>query len=200
MCGIFAFIRSLKHNTGAIISKEELKYWCSLIRHRGPDSTRYLDINSTTGSASALFGFHRLAINGLDDISDQPMQVKDVIMICNGEIYNYKELASKYGFLYQTHSDCEAIIHMYRTFGIERCCQELDGEFAFILYDMVSNEFYAARDHLGVRPLYIAHHENDIAFASESKALVFADKIEQFPPRTCWRQKPGEEAVFTQYF
>jgi asparagine synthase (glutamine-hydrolysing) len=104
------------------------------------------------------FGFHRLAINGLDEISNQPIIIDDIALICNGEIYNYKKLYSQLNVTPTTNSDCEIIIHLYKNFGIEHTLQLLDGVFAFILIDyrlsMATSRMYVARDPYGVRPLY----------------------------------------------
>jgi asparagine synthase (glutamine-hydrolysing) len=105
-------------------------------------------------------GFHRLAINGLNKISNQPLIFQDIVLICNGEIYNYKEL---YALMEidtpTTGSDCEVIIHLYLKYGIEQTLVMLDGVFSFVLYDNrltpdLNNKVYIARDPYGVRPLY----------------------------------------------
>ena len=130
----------------------------------------------------ALMGFHRLAINGLDEGSHQPITIDNIVLICNGEIYNYKklyELLPNY-VRATTNSDCEIIIHMYKEYGIEQTLQMLDGVFAFVLVDHrftnESNKIYVARDPYGVRPLFIMTEitgsiNNTIAFASEMKSL-----------------------------
>ena len=86
-------------------------------------------------------GFHRLAINGLNEKSNQPMKINDsAILICNGEIYNYKELYKMMNDIVpKTGSDCEVIIYLYRKYGIEHAIKMLDGVFAFVLYDYQYN-------------------------------------------------------------
>tara|TARA_Y100001970_G_scaffold112595_1_gene140501 strand:- start:1429 stop:3021 length:1593 start_codon:yes stop_codon:yes gene_type:complete len=187
MCGIFAYLGlydkdlSIKQN------------YANKIKHRGPDNTITKNINDTL-----YFHFHRLMINGLDDNSNQPFHINGVWLICNGEIYNYRMLVNLNSFDYQTNSDCEVIIHMYLRHGIEKTCQMLDGVFAFVLYDENKDIVYVARDHLGIRPLYIGREKTGgIAFASEAKSLTFMNNIEQFPPRTIWNNK---DDTFKTYY
>lgn len=80
-------------------------------------------------------GFHRLAINGLNDESNQPIIFNNIILICNGEIYNYKELYKNLSVTPITQSDCEVIIHLYLAHGIKQTLLMLDGVFSFILVD-----------------------------------------------------------------
>ena len=133
------------------------------------------------------FGFHRLSINGLNNQSDQPLIYSDIALICNGEIYNYKQL---YKYLDDvvpfSDSDCEVIIHLYLKYGIEHTLQMLDGVFAFCLLDYritsETSKMYIARDPYGIRPLYIMKPTNStisntskckykIVIASELKAI-----------------------------
>ena len=104
-----------------------------------------------------LLGFHRLAINGLNQESNQPIKIDSCVLICNGEIYNYKTLYNSIGVTPTTDSDCEIIIHLYKLYGIEYTLRLLDGVFSFILYDYndcaMEPIVYVARDPYGVRPL-----------------------------------------------
>ena len=169
MCGIFTIL----NNNDTIISRNTMNDAFQKGKHRGPE---YSVLNPT--SIKTIMGFHRLAINGLDDISHQPIIIDDIILICNGEIYNYKKLFSLLPDHVRpiTNSDCEIIIHLYKEFGIESTLQMLDGVFAFVLLDQrLTNEtskIYIARDPYGVRPLYsmtemTGSTNNTIAFASE---------------------------------
>ncbi len=181
MCGIFALL-----NYNDYASKDYEKEF-NKGSNRGPENSK-LEVHK---DKNFIFGFHRLAINGLNEKSNQPFHIKNCILICNGEIYNYKELYSELNIKGETDSDCEIIIHLYRKFGIEHTLTLLDGVFAFILFDKESKRIYVARDPLGVRPLYILK-ENDkkqslIGFASELKSLhgfYNEDKfiINQFTP------------------
>jgi len=150
------------------------------IRTRGPDNTKHLSINN-----NIFFSFHRLSINGLNDESNQPFLNDKIYLICNGEIFNYKELIEKHNLKddYKTDSDCEIILHLYKKYGIKEACNLLDGEFSFILYDENINKTFVARDHLGVRSLYMGMKEDEIIFSSELKAIDESYETTQFPPR-----------------
>ena len=128
-------------------------------------------------------GFHRLAINGLNQESSQPLHYKHYVMVCNGEIYNYKELIERYQFTMHTQSDCEVIVRLYDLLK-EKCLEELDGEFAFVIHDLSDNHIFAARDPYGVRPLYINEVQNSFCLSSDLSPMKFLPMIEvvQFPP------------------
>lgn len=152
MCGIFALLNSNNINID-VIHNEFIKG-----RGRGPEFSK-LD----SSYMKMTLGFHRLAINGLNNASNQPLVINDVVLICNGEIYNYKQLYKYMCVEPTTGSDCEVIIHLYIKYGIEQTLHMLDGVYAFILYDNrlksdLQNKVYVARDPLGVRPLYYLHH------------------------------------------
>ncbi len=182
MCGIFAYL-------GISYSEAELKSFAEKIRHRGPDSTVYKQV-----TPKLFFGFHRLAINGLSDESNQPMERNGYHMICNGEIFNYKELITKYGLEseYKSGSDCEIILHLIAKIGLEACCRELDGEYAFVVYDEKSGNLMIGRDQLGIRSLFWTMNEDElgnkqIGVCSEMKGLVeMGFDVHQFPVNSCW--------------
>ena len=176
MCGIFALINNdhcKQHESGQIYSEQIIKESFNKGQGRGPEHSVLKDI-----SKNITFGFHRLAINGLDDISNQPIIIDDISLICNGEIYNYKELYALMSVEPKTHSDCEVIIHLYKTFGIEYTLNLLDGVFAFVLFDQSSGKVFVARDPYGVRPLYMmtTSYMNCYGFASELKVLTNLNK------------------------
>ena len=175
MCGIFAKLVDDSHT-------QQYKHIKSTntLKHRGPDNTQYNFIK-TPGGKTLYLGFNRLKINGLDEISNQPFFIDGIYLICNGEIYNYKDLISKYDFNYRTNSDCEVIIHMYKKFGIDRAVKELDGVFAFVMYDTKNDILYAGRDPVGIRSLYYHFDGKDKYFGSELKSIL-KDTTYQFPP------------------
>lgn len=146
---------------------------------RGPDDSRIID------TGKGLLGFHRLAIMGLTPSGMQPFSLDGSYVVCNGEIYGFeklkKELSSQYSF--QSDSDCEILLPLYQKYGVDMFAM-LDAEFACILYDGNTQEYIAARDPIGIRPLYYGYDEKGvILFASEAKNLVgIADKIMPFPP------------------
>ena len=209
MCGIFGYITKLL-SEGRL---EELMSFAEKIRHRGPDNTQYkVEKLHNVNDENVFMGFHRLKINGLEESGNQPMKRNNLTLICNGEIYNYKELIEKYslGKNYVSGSDCEVVIHLYDYLtnhfeykvAVDILLNELDGVFSFMLVDKERKEVLVARDHLGVRPLYIGRStvegQNEYGFASEAKALTFVDHLEQFPPRHWWRlSKPTE---FVEYY
>ena len=146
---------------------------------RGPDDSRVLEIGG------GLLAFHRLAIMGLTPEGMQPFTLDSSAVVCNGEIYGYEklkeQLSKKYTF--QSGSDCEVLLPLYRQYGVDMF-RMLDAEFALILYDGVSGQFIAARDPIGIRPLYYGYDaQGVIVFASEPKNLIgLCEKILPFPP------------------
>jgi asparagine synthase (glutamine-hydrolysing) len=149
MCGIFALLNNV--NTLNIYTIHKA---IEAGKKRGPESTNVTE----SLEEKLLFAFHRLAINGLDEISGQPMTIDNITLICNGEIYNYKALFKSIGVVPTTNSDCEIIIHLYKKFGIETTLRMLDGVYSFVLYDNTkygNKIVHIARDPFGVRPLYI---------------------------------------------
>ncbi|MEX0595584.1 MAG: asparagine synthase-related protein, partial [Candidatus Paceibacterota bacterium] len=158
MCGIFALL-----NNYGFFEDEKIKDCFEKGKNRGPEHSEHLKINE-----GLEIGFHRLAINGLNDKSNQPMWIDKICLICNGEIYNFKQLFNTINVTPVTSSDCEIIIHLYKRFGIEYTLSLLDGYFSFIIYDASCEDspvVYVARDAHGVRPLYImkpaSSYEND---------------------------------------
>lgn len=184
MCGIFAILNS--NVSSEIIEKSFVEG-----KNRGPEFSKL-----EYSFIRLILGFHRLAINGLNEESNQPLIIDNIVLICNGEIYNYKELYNSMGITPNTGSDCEVIIHLYLKYGIQQTLNMLDGVFSFVLYDTSNNSIYTARDPFGVRPMYqmidITNNENKIfGFASELKCLskiynLNKDSyiIEQFKPGT----------------
>ena len=146
---------------------------------RGPDDSRIVD------TGEGFLGFHRLAIMGLTPSGMQPFKLGKSYVVCNGEIYGFEklkqELSKKYAF--ESDSDCEILLPLYKEYGTEMFAM-LDAEFACIIYDGDLGEYIAARDPIGIRPLYYGYDKNGaIIFASEAKNLVeLTDKIMPFPP------------------
>ena len=146
---------------------------------RGPDDSRIVD------TGNGFLGFHRLAIMGLTPLGMQPFRLGKSYVVCNGEIYGFEklkqELSEKYTF--ESASDCEILLPLYQEYGIAMFAM-LDAEFACIIYDGDTGEYIAARDPIGIRPLYYGYDKNGATiFASEAKNLVeLTDKIMPFPP------------------
>jgi len=198
MCGIFAILNN-ETIDDAVIKEQFLKG-----QKRGPElsvlNNQYMKM---------ILGFHRLAINGLNDISNQPIVIDDVILICNGEIYNYKQLYEAMSVTPKTQSDCEVIIHLYLKYGIDQTLTMLDGVFAFILYDNrisddLNNKIYVARDPYGVRPLYyltpnllVETNRNYIyGLASELKCLAYFYNMDINKLYSIGQVTPGTYSVY----
>lgn len=149
-------------------------------KSRGPDDSRVVD------TGKGLLGFHRLAIMGLTPSGMQPFRFENSYVVCNGEIYGFEKLRDKLiekGYSFASDSDCEILLPLYKEYGTDMFAM-LDAEFACILYDGDSGKFIAARDPIGIRPLYYGYDKDGaILFASEAKNLVgLTDKIIPFPP------------------
>ena len=184
MCGIFCLLNNTTFDRGIIQEQFEKG------KHRGPE---YSCLQAC--GPKCMLGFHRLAINGLNDASHQPITIGDISLICNGEIYNYKQLYSMMQIEPTTQSDCEVIIHLYKKYGMSQTLRMIDGVFSFILYDAniygSYSKLYAARDPFGVRPLYtLSSSSSGIlhGFASEIKMLSHFQRehqaITHFSPGT----------------
>ena len=152
---------------------------------RGPDMSKIINLEN------ARLGFHRLAIMGLTDEGMLPFTLNNDYLVCNGEIYGFRPLKEeliKDGYKFQSDSDCEILLPLYEKYDVEMF-KMLDAEFALIIYDHKTKDFIAARDPIGIRPLYYGYDKNNnIAFASEPKNLVnLVEKIFPFPPGTYYK-------------
>ncbi len=148
---------------------------------RGPDQCSQLY------SLGQTWGFNRLAIMDLSSKGMQPFQHDNCMIVCNGEIYNYPALKENLSDDYtcQSGSDCEILLPLYKKYGLDTMVRILDGEYVFVLYDNETKQMMAARDPMGIRPMFYGYtkEEQNICFASEAKALMhFCDKIMPFPP------------------
>lgn len=177
MCSVFGIL-DIKSDAAALrpVALEMSKK----LRHRGPDWS------GIYSSERAILAHERLAIVGLNS-GAQPLysQDKKHILAVNGEIYNHKELRARYEdkFDFQTDSDCEVILALYQELGAD-LLEELNGIFAFVLYDEEKDTYLIGRDHIGIIPLYQGYDEHGNYYvASEMKALVPVCKtISEFPP------------------
>ena len=146
---------------------------------RGPDDSQIVE------TGDGLLGFHRLSIMGLAPSGMQPFKLGDSYVVCNGEIYGFKKLKEKLAekYTFKSESDCEILLPLYQEYGTAMFAM-LDAEFACIIYDGDTGEFIAARDPIGIRPLYYGYDkEGAVIFASEAKNLAgLTDKIMPFPP------------------
>ena len=127
--------------------------------------------------------FHRLSINGLNSGSNQPLHKNNNMLMCNGEIYNYKLLAKQYNITLESDSDCEIILHLYEFMDIDTLCNSLDGVFSFVLYDNSQKKIIVGHDPYGIRSLYFYHDIDDFGISSEMKCLYDLNRnIEFYPP------------------
>lgn len=171
MCGIMCYTGKCDKKAFADGFSETLS--------RGPDMSR------TEQVGDGVFGFHRLSIMGLHEEGMQPFELDGSYAICNGEIYGFgklKEELIKKGYKFVSDSDCEILLPLYFEHGVEMF-KMLDAEYACVIYDGKTKEFIAARDPIGIRPLYYGYDGSGvIVFASEPKNLVgICDKILPFP-------------------
>ena len=180
MCSIMGYC-------GPCAAFSDFKKGFDMTVSRGPDDSRVVDCGD------GLLAFHRLAIMGLTPEGMQPFSLDGDYVVCNGEIYGYEKLkaalSEKYTF--KSGSDCEILLPMYREYGTDMFSM-LDAEFALIIYDGKEDRFIAARDPIGIRPLYYGYDEAGvIVFASEAKNLTgLCKKVMPFPPGHYW--KDGE--------
>ena len=182
MCGIFAIL----YCDDDTCEQHLIDPYFMKGKKRGPEISSIRNVQP-----DILFGFHRLAINGLDVISNQPIQSNQNQLICNGEIYNYKQLFQKQELEQVTNSDCEVIVKSYEQIGTH-CINTFDGVFSFILYDHTNNQVIVARDPYGVRPLYMCMYKNkNIGFSSDIEPLLFDKNIQHIQPF-----QPGTFAIF----
>ena len=144
--------------------------------HRGPDSAGYFV------DYYVALGFRRLSIIDLES-GDQPIYNEDgsVVLMCNGEIFNYLELKKvliQKGHSFRTKSDVEVLLHLYEEHGID-FLDKINGQFAFVIYDRKNRWLFLARDHFGINPLYYANVNGLFIFASEIKAILEHPQVER---------------------
>lgn len=173
MCSIIGYC-------GCVPSMDEFRKGFDRTISRGPDDSRIIE------AGKGVLGFHRLSIMGLTDSGMQPFSHKESYVVCNGEIYGFEKLRDeliKKGYTFKSDSDCETLLPLYYEYGTDMFAM-LDAEYALIIYDGRTDEFIAARDPIGIRPLYYGYDaKNNIVFASEAKNLVgLVGEIKPFPP------------------
>ncbi|MBQ9663719.1 MAG: asparagine synthase B [Oscillospiraceae bacterium] len=173
MCCVMGFLSDL-------YSPEQIRPYFDRTKSRGPDDTRI------ERAGKGLLCFHRLAIMGLHDEGMQPFSLGKSKVVCNGELYGWRKQKLQLealGYRFQSDSDCELLLPLYREYGLDMF-RLLDAEFALVLYDGEADRLIAARDPIGIRPLYYGYFsDGSIAFASEAQNLIgLCDRILPFPP------------------
>ena len=173
MCSIIGYL-------GSSISAQDLRAGFDKTISRGPDDTRMLHIGAAT------LGFHRLAIMGLTPEGMQPFYRGADCVVCNGELYGFrfeKEILKRRGYKFCSDCDCEILLPLYYEYGLDMF-RHMDAEFALILYDSRKDRLIAARDPIGIRPLFYGYSKSShkIAFSSEMRNLIgWCDDIRPFP-------------------
>jgi asparagine synthase (glutamine-hydrolysing) len=192
MCGIVCAF-DLKQKAETL--RPKVLEMSKIIRHRGPDWSGIFS------NDKAILSHERLAI--VDPASGkQPLfsEDKSLVLAANGEIYNHRELRKQFDgkYTFQTESDCEVILALYKEKGVH-FLDEMNGIFGFAIYDVEKDEYFIARDHMGIIPLYIGWDQNGTFYvASELKALEgYCNKIQLFPPGHYMSSKDGE---FVQWY
>lgn len=214
MCGIFCYFTRKGHEKDrtAVINA------AMKTQHRGPDATHLIHGRWSEGTAIDRYHlvFHRLTVNGLSPESGQPLcypiMNPTTYLLCNGEIYNYRELITQYDITdYHSGSDCEIILHLYAKYrqgyirSLEQMVGIMQGEFAFVLLDFETDTIIMGRDPLGVRSMYYSSDSDGYGFCSELKSLYpLADpeSIKQFPAG-CYgvmNLKPDVSMSISRYF
>ena len=164
MCGVFGFWQHCQ------VEDSEIDQMLDGLKSRGPDSQNYSSVSVNTG-----FGMTRLAINGIDEIQNQPMVNSENgdALVFNGEIYNFKDLRrilTNAGISFEGNSDTEVVLKSYQVWGMD-CFRYFKGMFAIALWDASSETLILARDSLGEKPLYFNQSENGLVFCS-SRELI----------------------------
>ncbi len=173
MCYVMAFEKKS-------YTADEIRPYFDRTVSRGPDMSSFIE------TETGYLGFHRLSIMGLNESGMQPFTINGDYSICNGEIYGFrkcKEILRERGYSFKSDSDCEILLPLYYEYGM-KMFRMMGSEFACIIYDSKKRSLIAARDPIGIRPLYYGYdRENGIVFSSEPKNLIgLCDKIMPFPP------------------
>ncbi|MDO5406886.1 MAG: asparagine synthase B [Eubacteriales bacterium] len=165
---------------GKDIAREKIEEYLMKTEMRGPDAQQVVE------TEFGYLGFARLAIMGLTPDGMQPFHRDGSWVVCNGEVYGFRKIREELeerGYQFQSGSDCEILLPLFAEYGVEMF-EHLDAEYACVLYDAKSGTLLAARDPIGIRPLFYGYSESGaIAFASEAKSLAgWVDEIRPFPP------------------
>jgi asparagine synthase (glutamine-hydrolysing) len=169
MCGLAGF-----YTTNNNLSETDLRTMTDCLSHRGPDAGGYY-YDSNIG-----LGHRRLSIIDLSESANQPMESHSgrYMIIFNGEIYNFREIAPELGIDLKTSGDTEVILEAFVKWGPD-FVHRLNGMFALAIYDKQEHEMFVYRDRIGIKPIYYYWDGNLFAFASELKSLLKLEKINQ---------------------
>lgn len=178
MCGIFAIFFA---NAEVAYEKYNVYFDSAMrmIQKRGPEKRNEIR------TSHYFFGFQRLSINDLSENGNQPILSDDktITLMCNGEIFNHKQLIEQYNLQTKSLSDCEVILRLYEQDKLN--IEELNGDFAFVISDTTKSQIVLSRDRIGVRPLFYGYTpEGHIVVASEAKCLFECEQIFHVLPST----------------
>lgn len=199
MCGVAGILR---YHSQRSVEPEEIERMNQIMAHRGPDGSGvFTDRNFG-------LGHRRLSIIDTTSRSAQPMTTKDgaLVIAFNGEIYNYVELRETLvarGVQFRTTSDTEVLLELFRLEG-PACLTKLNGMFAIAIWDKRNSSLFLARDHVGIKPLYIARHKEGLTFGSEIKALLLDPAVARRPNTRVldaylrFGYVPGEQTMFDE--
>ena len=173
MCSIMCYM-------GKDVKKEVVEEHLNRTKMRGPDAGQVVE------TSFGYLGFLRLSIMGLTEEGMQPFYRNGNWSICNGEIYGFRTLKEELtgqGYTFQSGSDCEVLLPLYEMYGLEMFAH-LDAEYACVIYDGEKQKVIAARDPIGIRPLFYGYTESgSIVFASEAVSLMdLVKEVKPFPP------------------
>ncbi len=196
MCGIAGF-----YSLDSKYDENTLRQMTDQISHRGPDASGIVEKNNV------YLGHRRLSILDTSDHSNQPFYSRcgNFIMIYNGEVYNFRELRSKYNIDTQTHSDTEVIIELFAQIGSDMV-QELNGMFSLAIFDIQGNQLFLCRDRIGIKPLFYFQSDSLFAFSSELKSIskiqngkqnINHDSISNF---LCLGYVPEPDTIFSDVY
>lgn len=189
MCGIFTSIHNTRNITDNYI-EDTIINASKLLEHRGPDSLGTKIIH-TVSNKTIIMVHTRLHIIGESKCQPIEDQENEIVLIINGEIFNWKELSDELDYKC-TQSDCEILIPLYKKYirnhnNFTTFFEKLNGQFSFVIYDRIKDYLFVSRDHIGITPLYYGYNQESITFCSEMKCLTNIDEnlidIKVFEPR-----------------
>jgi asparagine synthase (glutamine-hydrolysing) len=166
MCGIAGFFDQTK-----TLDEGQLHKYNHVQKRRGPDGNGIFFKSTPTGNIG--LGHVRLSILDLSDLGKQPMCFKQLSIVLNGEIYNYKSIQKELiqsGYQFESNSDTEVVLKAFDAWGL-KCVEKFRGMFAFALYDAKEAKLYLCRDRVGVKPLYYSLQNGQFVFGSEMKVF-----------------------------
>tara|TARA_R110000737_G_scaffold352064_1_gene396466 strand:+ start:15459 stop:17354 length:1896 start_codon:yes stop_codon:yes gene_type:complete len=171
MCGISGFFdRTFQ------LEQSQLEKYNKVLEHRGPDGRDIYFKKTATGNLG--LAHTRLSILDLSELGKQPMYFRELTIVLNGEIYNFKVIQKELetlGYTFDSSSDTEVVLKSFHAWGT-KCVNKFSGMFAFGIYDSSNDKLYLCRDRVGVKPLYFYHNKDGIIFGSELK-VFFATRI-----------------------